>query len=109
MSLAPASSGRETKTFFALRPRPYRAICAATTGRLITDLVTGQKPCLDPAPYRIDRFCEKHHTCRLILPLDIYSIKKLAARDGTRNVLEDQIERHRDITIKVVRRTVRRD
>jgi hypothetical protein len=30
--------------------------CAATTGRLITDVVTGQKPCVDPAPYRIDRF-----------------------------------------------------
>jgi len=30
--------------------------CAATTGRLIADLVTGQKPCVDPTPYRIDRF-----------------------------------------------------
>jgi glycine/D-amino acid oxidase-like deaminating enzyme len=27
-----------------------------TTGRLIADLVTGKKPCVDPAPYRIDRF-----------------------------------------------------
>jgi len=29
---------------------------AATTDRLIAHLVTSQKPCVDPAPYRIDRF-----------------------------------------------------
>lgn len=29
---------------------------AATTARLIAHLVTSQKPCADPAPYRIDRF-----------------------------------------------------
>ena len=74
MSLALASSGRVKKTFSLFGHGHIGLTCAATTGRLITDLVTGQKPCVDPAPYRIDRFCEKHHTCRLILPLDIYSI-----------------------------------
>lgn len=29
---------------------------ASTTGRLVAELVMGAKPCIDPAPYRIDRF-----------------------------------------------------
>src|SRR5690606_3910807 len=29
---------------------------ASTTGRLLAELVMGAKPCIDPTPYRIDRF-----------------------------------------------------
>src|SRR5262249_470712 len=49
-------SSRVKKTFFAFGHGHIGLTCAATTGRLIADLVTGQKPCVDPAPYRIDRF-----------------------------------------------------
>jgi hypothetical protein len=41
---------------FRFRPRSYWAHLRRDDRRLITDLVTGQKPCVDPAPYRIDRF-----------------------------------------------------
>jgi len=44
------------KTFFAFGHGHIGLTCAAMTGRLIADLVTGQKPCVDPEPYRIDRF-----------------------------------------------------
>jgi D-amino-acid dehydrogenase len=30
--------------------------CAAPTGRLVAELVSGQPPHIDPAPYRVDRF-----------------------------------------------------
>jgi D-amino-acid dehydrogenase len=49
-------STRVKKTFFAFGHGHIGLTCAATTGRLIANLVTGQKPCVDPAPYRIDRF-----------------------------------------------------
>jgi D-amino-acid dehydrogenase len=49
-------STRVKKTFFAFGHGHIGLTCAATTGRLIADLVTGQKPCVDPTPYRIDRF-----------------------------------------------------
>jgi glycine/D-amino acid oxidase-like deaminating enzyme len=49
-------STRVKNTFFAFGHGHIGLTCAATTGRLIADLVTGQKPCVDPAPYRIDRF-----------------------------------------------------
>ena len=49
-------STRVKKTFFAFGHGHIGLTCAATTGRLIADLVSGQKPCVDPTPYRIDRF-----------------------------------------------------
>lgn len=42
--------------WFAFGHAHHGLTLAATTGRLIADLVTGQEPSLDPAPYRIDRF-----------------------------------------------------
>ena len=42
--------------FFAFGHGHLGLSCASTTGRLIAELVTGAKPCIDPTPYRIDRF-----------------------------------------------------
>jgi D-amino-acid dehydrogenase len=43
-------------TYFAFGHGHIGLTCAATTGRLIADLIIGARPCLDPTPYRIDRF-----------------------------------------------------
>ena len=42
--------------YFAFGHGHLGLTCASTTGRLVAELVTGAKPCIDPAPYRIDRF-----------------------------------------------------
>jgi len=42
--------------FFAFGHGHLGLSCASTTGRLVAELVSGAKPCIDPAPYRIDRF-----------------------------------------------------
>ncbi len=49
-------SHRVKNTYFAFGHGHIGLTCASTTGRLIAELVTGAKPCVDPAPYRIDRF-----------------------------------------------------
>ena len=47
---------RVKNTYFAFGHGHIGLTCASTTGRLIAELATGAKPCIDPAPYRIDRF-----------------------------------------------------
>lgn len=42
--------------FFAFGHGHVGLSCASTTGRLLSELVTGAKPCIDPAPYGVDRF-----------------------------------------------------
>ncbi|MGI9413802.1 MAG: NAD(P)/FAD-dependent oxidoreductase [Hyphomicrobiales bacterium] len=42
--------------FFAFGHGHVGLSCGSTTGRLLSDLVTGAEPCIDPEPYRIDRF-----------------------------------------------------
>lgn len=42
--------------FFAFGHGHVGLSCASTTGRLVSELVLGAKPCIDPRPYRIDRF-----------------------------------------------------
>jgi D-amino-acid dehydrogenase len=49
-------SDRVRNTYFAFGHGHLGLTCASTTGRLVAELVTGAKPCIDPAPYRIDRF-----------------------------------------------------
>jgi D-amino-acid dehydrogenase len=49
-------SRRVKNTYFAFGHGHIGLTCASTTGRLIAELVTGTKPCIDPAPYSIDRF-----------------------------------------------------
>jgi len=49
-------SDRVPNTYFAFGHGHLGLTCASTTGRLLAELVTGAKPCIDPAPYRIDRF-----------------------------------------------------
>ncbi len=34
----------------------YGLTAASTTARIIAELISGQAPCIDPSPYRIDRF-----------------------------------------------------
>lgn len=49
-------SPKVKNVFFAFGHGHLGLSCASTTGRLIAELVTGAKPFIDPAPYRIDRF-----------------------------------------------------
>lgn len=49
-------STRVKNVFFAFGHGHVGLSCASTTGRLVAELVTGAKPCIDPMPYRIDRF-----------------------------------------------------
>ncbi len=35
---------------------------AATTGKIVSDLIVGNRPPVDPAPYRIQRFSESRET-----------------------------------------------
>ena len=49
-------SPRVRNTYFAFGHGHIGLTCAATTGRMIAELVTSKDPCIDPAPYRIDRF-----------------------------------------------------
>lgn len=42
--------------FFAFGHGHVGLSCASTTGRLLSELVTGADPCIDPGLYRIDRF-----------------------------------------------------
>ncbi len=49
-------STKVRNVFFAFGHGHLGLTCASTTGRLVAELVTGAKPCIDPAPYRIDRF-----------------------------------------------------
>jgi glycine/D-amino acid oxidase-like deaminating enzyme len=49
-------SDRLRNTYFAFGHGHLGLTCASTTGRLVAELVTGAKPCIDPAPYRIGRF-----------------------------------------------------
>ncbi|MSO92830.1 MAG: FAD-dependent oxidoreductase [Rhodospirillales bacterium] len=49
-------SPRVSNVFFAFGHGHVGLSCASTTGRLVSELVVGSKPCVDPRPYRIDRF-----------------------------------------------------
>jgi len=51
-----SQSARTAGVFYATGHGHLGLTYAATTARLIADLVTGQKPPLDLAPYRVDRF-----------------------------------------------------
>ena len=42
--------------FFAFGHGHLGLSCASTTGRLVAELIMDANPCIDPAPYRIDRF-----------------------------------------------------
>jgi D-amino-acid dehydrogenase len=50
------ASPKVGNAFFAFGHGHVGLSCGSTTGRLLCDLVTGAEPCIDPAPYRIDRF-----------------------------------------------------
>ena len=49
-------STKARNVYFAFGHGHVGLSCASTTGRLLSDLVTGEAPCIDPEPYRIDRF-----------------------------------------------------
>jgi D-amino-acid dehydrogenase len=49
-------SPKVRNVYFAFGHGHVGLSCASTTGRLVAELVTGARPCIDPAPYRIDRF-----------------------------------------------------
>lgn len=49
-------SPKARNVYFAFGHGHVGLSCASTTGRLLSDLVTGETPCIDPEPYRIDRF-----------------------------------------------------
>lgn len=49
-------STRVVNVFFAFGHGHVGLSCASTTGRLVAELVAGSTPCVDPTPYRIDRF-----------------------------------------------------
>lgn len=49
-------SPKVKNVFFAFGHGHLGLTCASTTGRLVAELVTGARPCIDPTPYRIDRF-----------------------------------------------------
>lgn len=50
------ASPKVRNVYFAFGHGHLGLSCASTTGRLVAELVTGARPCIDPAPYRIDRF-----------------------------------------------------
>jgi len=50
------ASPKVRNAFFAFGHGHVGLSCGSTTGRLLCDLVTGTEPCIDPAPYRINRF-----------------------------------------------------
>jgi D-amino-acid dehydrogenase len=49
-------STKVRNVYFAFGHGHLGLSCASTTGRLVAELVMGAKPCIDPEPYRIDRF-----------------------------------------------------
>jgi len=49
-------SPKVRNVYFAFGHGHLGLSCASTTGRLVAELVMGAKPCIDPTPYRIDRF-----------------------------------------------------
>jgi D-amino-acid dehydrogenase len=49
-------SPQARNVFFAFGHGHVGLTCASTTGRLVSELVAGTTPCIDPEPYRIDRF-----------------------------------------------------
>jgi len=51
-----STSPHHRNVFFAFGHGHTGLIGGSVTGRLIADLVTGRKPVIDPAPYRVDRF-----------------------------------------------------
>jgi D-amino-acid dehydrogenase len=55
-------SSRVKNTYFAFGHGHIGLTCASTTGRLIAELATGKEPCVDPAPYSLDRFRERYHS-----------------------------------------------
>jgi D-amino-acid dehydrogenase len=51
-----SASPRHRNLFFAFGHGHLGLTQAASTGRLIADLVAGREPTIDVAPYRADRF-----------------------------------------------------
>lgn len=51
-----SASARTRGVFYATGHGHLGVTCAATTARLMGELITGQRPSLDLTPYRIDRF-----------------------------------------------------
>ena len=57
--VAPRRNVQWTERKFIATPMEHGvrfAGTAATTGRLVSEIVTGQPPSIDPTPYRVDRF-----------------------------------------------------
>jgi D-amino-acid dehydrogenase len=47
---------RHANLWFAFGHAHHGLTLAAVTGRLVAELVTGEAPCVDPAPYSATRF-----------------------------------------------------
>jgi D-amino-acid dehydrogenase len=47
---------RHANLWFAFGHAHHGLTLAAVTGRLVAELVTGEEPCVDPAPYAAARF-----------------------------------------------------
>jgi len=47
---------RHKNLWFALGHAHHGLTMAAVTGRLIAEMITGEAPFTDPAPYRVGRF-----------------------------------------------------